>query len=74
MSNTLYFTRKHTTEAALARLIQDYGLEKSYENHRETIFRGDRMLVTLAKGYLFMYIYDEHDVSLRNAIRKTMCC
>ena len=74
MSNTLYFTRGEKTEAALAQLIQNYGLEKSFESRHETIFRGDQMLVTLAKEYLFLYIYDERDIALRNRIRKSMYC
>ena len=72
MSNTLYFTRGKKTEAALAQLIQNYGLEKTYESRQETIFRGERMMASLAKEYLFLYIYDEHDIPLRNQIRRDM--
>ena len=74
MSNAFYYPREKKTEAVLSQLIKNYNLEKSYESRKEVIFRGDQMLVSLAKKYLFLYIYDEHDVSLRNSVQKVLRC
>lgn len=74
MSNAFYCARGERTEAVLEQLIQNYNLEKSYQSRKEIIYRGDQMLVALAKKYLFLYIYDEQDVSLRKKIQKSFCC
>lgn len=73
MSNALYFDRKKKTDVALDLLKRDYNLKKTFEDNREVIFSGDEMLVTIAKKYVFFYIYDEYDYSLRSKIREVMC-
>lgn len=73
MSNALYFDRKKKTDVALDLLKRDYNLKKTFEDNREVIFNGDEMLVTIAKKYVFFYIYDEYDCSLRSKIREVMC-
>lgn len=74
MSSALYYTRDKKTERALKQLIIDYGLEKGFESNKETIYRGEQILASSAKKYIYLYIYDEHNIALKNSVHKKMCC
>lgn len=71
MNNALYYTREKATEEVLNQMLRKYELKKSYESCKETVYRSDKMLVTIAKKYIFIYLYEDHDGSLCKAMKKS---
>jgi hypothetical protein len=74
MSNALYFCRRAHAVNGLSSLIREYNLEKSFVSKKETIYRGEQMLVTVSKRYLLCYLYEDQDASLRGRIQDIMYC
>lgn len=72
MNNTLYLSRNKDLDERLKELIHLYGLLLCYDDKHEKVLKGNSILLSLKKKYVFLRVFSDGSATLMHEIKNLL--